>query len=79
MRRVLIALERLVAQEDLISWENTIRTKFDADNAHLLMGSPMGEAAVKAVVRRLPLLYPYSTPSPAPTPNPNANPNPHKH
>lgn len=64
MRPVLVALEKLVSHETLLSWETTIRTKFDADNAHLLMGRPTGDDAVRAVIRPLPLLYPQPCPHP---------------
>ena len=64
VRPVLVALEKLVSHETLLSWETTIRTKFDADNAHLLMGRPTGDDAVRAVIRPLPLLYPQPCPHP---------------
>ena len=79
---MLVALEKLVGQEDLLSWEATIRTKFDADNAHLLMGRPTGDDNVRAVIRPLPppstfvtstLPLPYLLPY---YPNTNPNPNP---
>ena len=48
---MLLKLEKLVSTENLQAWAATIRVKFDADNAHLLLSRPSSDDTISAVVR----------------------------
>ena len=53
VRDVLVELEKLLTLDQLDQWGALIRAKFDADNAHLKMGSITSEGAMANIIRAL--------------------------